>query len=141
MAIIAKLIVERAEKPIDNEPFFGEVKRSQKTEETTEFEKVENVTLPNFDKVQIVFNKEECYYFNKGEYSYRVTIDKHLFEYNDNYFYCYFSNTEGNVFELDIFNDKVILKEYYSRSEFDEDEDFSVIEDVIVRYDDDVKES
>ena len=133
MAIIAKLIVERTEKPIDNEPFFGEVKRSQKTEETTEFEKVENVTLPNFDKVQIVFNKEE--------YSYRVTIDKHLLEYNDNYFYCYFSNTEGNVFELDIFNDKVILKEYYSRSEFDEDEDFSVIEDVIVRYDDDVKES
>ena len=141
MAIIAKLIVERTEKPIDNEPFFGEVKRSQKTEETTEFEKVENVTLPNFDKVQIVFNKEECYYFNKGEYSYRVTIDKHLLEYNDNYFYCYFSNTEGNVFELDIFNDKVILKEYYSRSEFDEDEDFSVIEDVVVRYDDDVKES
>ena len=133
MAIIAKLIVERTEKPIDNEPFFGEVKRCQKTEETTEFEKVENVTLPNFDKVQIVFNKEE--------YSYRVTIDKHLFEYNDNYFYCYFSNTEGNVFELDIFNDKVTLKEYYSRSEFDEDEDFSVIEDVIVRYDDDVKES
>ena len=133
MAIIAKLIVERTEKPIDNEPFFGEVKRCQKTEETTEFEKVENVTLPNFDKVQIVFNK--------GEYSYRVTIDKHLFEYNDNYFYCYFSNTEGNVFELDIFNDKVTLKEYYSRSEFDEDEDFSVIEDVIVRYDDDVKES
>ena len=42
---------------------------------------------------------------------------------------------------MDILNDKVILKEYYSRSEFDEDEDFSVIEDVVVRYDDDVKES
>ena len=135
MAIIAKLIVERTEKPIDNEPFFGEVKRSQKTEETTEFEKVENVTLPNFDKVQIVFNE--------GSYSYKVTIDKHLFEYNDacNSFECVFSNTDGNVFELNIFNDKVTLKEYYSRSEFDEDEDFSVIEDVIMRYDDDVKES
>ena len=103
---------------------------------------MENVTLPNFDKVQIVFNKEECYYFNKGEYSYRVTIDKHLFEYNDNYFYCYFSNTEGNVFELDIFNDKVILKEYYSRSEFDEDDCLLVIEDAVLHYlyDDDVKE-
>ena len=87
------------------------MKRYQKTEETTEFEKIENVTLPNFDKVQIEFNT--------GEYSYRVTIDKHLFEYDDNYFYCYFSNTDGNVFELDIFNDKVTLKEYYSRSEFE----------------------
>ena len=133
MAIIAKLIVERTEKPIHNEHFFGEVKKSQKSEETSEFEKMNDVTLPKFDKVQIDFNE--------GSYSYKVTIDKHLFEYNDNYFYCYFSNTEGNVFELDIFNDKVTLKEYYSRSEFDEDEDFSVIEDVVVRYDDDVKES
>lgn len=133
MAIIAKLIVERTEKPICNKHFFGKVKRFQKTEETSEFEKMKDVTLPLFDKVRIDFNE--------GSYSYKVTIDKHLFEYNDNYFYCYFSNTEGNVFELDIFNDKVTLKEYYSRSEFDEDEDFSVIEDVIVRYDDDVKES
>ena len=135
MAIIAKLIVERTEKPIRNKHFFGEVKKSQKSEETSEFEKMNDVTLPKFDKVQIVFNE--------GSYSYKVTIDKHLFEYNDacNSFECVFSNTDGNVFELDIFNDKVTLKEYYSRSEFDEDEDFSVIEDVIVRYDDDVKES
>ena len=128
MAIIAKLIVERTEKPICNKHFFGEVKKSQKSEETSEFEKMNDVTLPKFDKVQIVFNE--------GSYSYKVTIDKHLFEYNDacNSFECVFSNTDGNVFELDIFNDKVTLKEYYSRSEFDEDEDFSVIEDVIVHY-------
>ena len=128
MAIIAKLIVERTEKPIRNKHFFGEVKKSQKSEETSEFEKMNDVTLPKFDKVQIVFNE--------GSYSYKVTIDKHLFEYNDacNSFECVFSNTDGNVFELDIFNDKVTLKEYYSRSEFDEDEDFSVIEDVIVHY-------
>ena len=135
MAIIATLIVERTEKPICNKHFFGEVKKSQKTEETTEFEKMKDVTLPQFGKVQIEFND--------GTYSYKVTIDKYLFEYNDacNSFECVFSNTDGNVFELDIFNDKVTLKEYYSRSEFDEDEDFSVIEDVVVRYDDDVKES
>ena len=30
MAIIAKLIVERTEKPIRNKHFFGEVKKSQK---------------------------------------------------------------------------------------------------------------
>ena len=134
MAIIAKLIVERTEKPIRNKHFFGEVKKSQKSEETSEFEKMNDVTLPKFDKVQIVFNE--------GSYSYKVTIDKYLFEYNDacNSFECVFSNTDGNVFELNIFNDKVTLKEYYSRSEFDEDEDFSVIEDVIVRYGNDVKE-
>ena len=128
MAIIATLIVERTEKPICNKHFFGEVKKSQKTEETTEFEKMKDVTLPQFGKVQIEFND--------GTYSYKVTIDKYLFEYNDacNSFECVFSNTDGNVFELDIFNDKVTLKEYYSRSEFDEDEDFSVIEDVIVHY-------
>ena len=135
MAIIATLIVERTEKPICNKHFFGKVKRFQKTEETSEFEKMKDVTLPQFGKVQIEFND--------GTYSYKVTIDKYLFEYNDacNSFECVFSNTDGNVFELDIFNDKVTLKEYYSRSEFDEDEDFSVIEDVVVRYDDDVKES
>ena len=32
MAIIAKLIVERTEKPICNKHFFGKVKRFQKTE-------------------------------------------------------------------------------------------------------------
>ena len=144
MAIIAKLIVERFEKPYHNDHFFGEVKKFQKSEETTKFEKVEDVTLPKFDKVQIVFNKEECYYFNKGEYSYRVTIDKHLFEYNDacNSFECVFSNTDGNVFELNIFNDEITLKKYYSRSEYDEDDCLLVIEDAVVHYlyGDDVKE-
>lgn len=135
MAIIAKLIVERFEKPYHNDHFFGEVKKSQKSEETTRFEKVEDVTLPKFDKVQIVFN-------DGNNYSYRVTIDKHLFEYNDacNSFECVFTNTDGNIFELDIFNDEVTLKHFYSRSEYDEN-DYFQIEDVIAFYDDDVKES
>ncbi len=135
MAIIAKLIVERFEKPFKNKHFFGEVKKSQKIEETTKFEKVEDVTLPKFDKVQIVFN-------DGNNYSYRVTIDKHLFDYNDasNSFECIFTNTDGNIFELDIFNDEITLKHFYSRSEYDEDNYFQ-IEDVIAFYDDDVKES
>ena len=133
MAIIAKLIVERFEKPFKNKHFFGEVKKSQKSEETTEFEKVENVTLPKFDKVQVVFN-------DGNNYSYRVTIDKHLFDYDDasNSFECIFTNTDGNIFELDIFNDEVTLKHFYSRSEYDENNYFQ-IEDVIAFYDDDVK--
>ena len=133
MAIIAKLIVERFEKPLNNEHFFGEVKKSQKIEETTEFEKVENVILPKFDKIQVIFNNSE-------NYSYRVTIDKHLFEYNDacNSFECIFANTDGNIFELDIFNDEVTLKHFYSRSEYDENNYFQV-EDVMAFYDDDVK--
>ena len=128
MAIIAKLIVERTEKPICNKHFFGEVKKSQKTEETTEFEKMKDVTLPQFGKVQIEFND--------GTYSYKVTIDKYLFEYNDacNSFECVFSNTDGNVFELNIFNDEITLKKYYSRNEYDEDDFLLVIEDAIVHY-------
>lgn len=135
MAIIAKLIVERFEKPFKNKHFFGEVKKSQKIEETTKFEKVEDVTLPKFDKVQIVFNDGD-------NYSYRVTIDKHLFDYNDacNSFECIFTNTDGNIFELDVFNDEITLKHFYSRSEYDENNYFQ-IEDVIAFYDDDVKES
>ena len=136
MAIIAKLIVERTEKPIRNKHFFGEVKKFQKTEETSEFEKMKDVTLPQFGKVQIEFND--------GTYSYKVTIDKYLFEYNDacNSFECVFSNTDGNVFELNIFNDEITLKKYYSRSEYDEDDFLLVIEDAIVHYfyGDDVKE-
>ena len=136
MAIIATLIVERTEKPICNKHFFGKVKRFQKTEETSEFEKMKDVTLPKFDKVQIDFNE--------GSYSYKVTIDKHLFEYNDacNSFECVFSNTDGNVFELNIFKDKVTLKKCYSRNEYDEDDFLLVIEDAIVHYfyGDDVKE-
>ena len=136
MAIIAKLIVERTEKPIHNEHFFGEVKKSQKTEETTEFEKMKDVTLPKFGKVQIEFND--------GTYSYKVTIDKYLLEYNDacNSFECVFSNTDGNIFELNIFKDKVTLKKCYSRNEYDEDDFLLVIEDAIVHYfyGDDVKE-
>ena len=135
MAIIAKLIVERFEKPYHNDYFFGDVKKSQKIEEITEFEKVENVTLPKFDKVQVVFNNGE-------NYSYIVTIDKHLFEYNDacNSFECVFTNTDGNIFELDIFNDEVTLKYFYSRSEYDEDISLP-IEDVVALYYYDVKES
>ena len=136
MAIIATLIVERTEKPICNKHFFGEVKKSQKTEETTEFEKMKDVTLPQFGKVQIEFND--------GTYSYKVTIDKYLFEYNDacNSFECVFSNTDGNIFELNIFNDEITLKKYYSRNEYDEDDFLLVIEDAIVHYfyGDDVKE-
>ena len=136
MAIIATLIVERTEKPICNKHFFGKVKKSQKTEETTEFEKMKDVTLPQFGKVQIEFND--------GTYSYKVTIDKYLFEYNDacNSFECVFSNTDGNVFELNIFKDKVTLKKCYSRNEYDEDNFLLVIEDAIVHYfyGDDVKE-
>ena len=128
MAIIAKLIVERTEKPICNKHFFGKVKRFQKTEETSEFEKMKNVTLPQFGKVLIEFND--------GTYSYKVTIDKYLFEYNDacNSFECVFSNTDGNVFELNIFNDEITLKKYYSRNEYDEDDFLLVIEDAIVHY-------
>ena len=135
MAIIAKLIVERFEKPFHNDHFFGKVKKYQKIEEITEFEKVENVTLPKFDKVQVVFN-------DGNNYSYIVTIDKHLFEYNDacNSFECVFTNTDGNIFELNILNDKITLKYFYSRSEYDEN-DYFQIEDVIAFYDDDVKES
>ena len=135
MAIIAKLIVERFEKPYHNDHFFGEVKKFQKSEETTKFEKVEDVTLPKFDKVQIVFN-------DGNNRSYRVTIDKYLFDYDDasNSFGCVFTNTDGNIFELDIFNDEVTLKHFYSRSEYDENNYFQ-IEDVIAFYDDDVKES
>ena len=136
MAIIATLIVERTEKPICNKHFFGEVKKSQKTEETTEFEKMKDVTLPQFGKVQIEFND--------GTYSYKVTIDKYLFEYNDacNSFECVFSNTDGKVFELNIFNDEITLKKYYSRSEYYEDDCLLVIEDAVVHYfyGDDVKE-
>lgn len=128
MAIIAKLIVERTEKPICNKHFFGKVKRFQKTEETSEFEKMKDVTLPQFGKVQIEFND--------GTYSYKVTIDKYLFEYNDacNSFECVFSNTDGNIFELNIFEDKVTLKKCYSRNEYDEDNFLLVIEDAIVHY-------
>ena len=135
MAIIAKLIVERFEKPFHNDHFFGRVKKSQKSEETTKFEKVEDVTLPKFDKVQIVFN-------DGNNYSYRVTIDKHLFDYDDasNSFECIFTNTDGNIFELDIFNDEVTLKYFYSRSEYDEDISLP-IEDVVASYYYDVKES
>ena len=135
MAIIAKLIVERFEKPYHNDHFFGEVKKFQKSEETTEFEKVENVTLPKFDKVQVVFN-------DGNNYSYRVTIDKHLFYYDDasNSFACTFTNTGGNIFELDIFNDEVTLKHFYSRSDYDENIYFQ-IEDVVALYYYDVKES
>ena len=135
MAIIAKLIVERFEKPFHNDHFFGEVKKSQKSEETTKFEKVEDVTLPKFDKVQIVFN-------DGNNYSYRVTIDKHLFDYDDasNSFECIFTNTDGNIFELDIFNDEVTLKYFYSRSEYDENNYFQ-IENVAALYYYDVKES
>ena len=136
MAIIATLIVERTEKPICNKHFFGKVKRFQKTEETTEFEKMKDVTLPQFGKVQIEFND--------GTYSYKVTIDKYLFEYNDacNSFECVFSNTDGNIFELNIFKDKVTLKKCYSRNEYDEDDCLLVIEDAVVHYlyGDDVKE-
>ena len=135
MAIIAKLIVERFEKPFHNDHFFGKVKKYQKIEEITEFEKVENVTLPKFNKVQIVFNNGE-------NYSYIVTIDKHLFDYDDasNSFECIFTNTDGNIFELDIFNDEVTLKYFYSRSEYDEDISLP-IEDVVALYYYDVKES
>ena len=135
MAIIAKLIVERFEKPFHNDYFFGDVKKSQKIEEITEFEKVENVTLPKFDKVQVVFNNGE-------NYSYRVTIDKYLFDYNDgcNLFACTFSNIDGNIFELNILNDEVTLKKFYSRSEYDEDISIP-IKDVVVLYDDNIKES
>lgn len=128
MAIIAKLIVERTEKPICNKHFFGKVKRFQKTEETSDFEKMKDVTLPQFGKVQIEFND--------GTYSYKVTIDKYLFEYNDacNSFECVFSNTDGNIFELNIFEDKVTLKKCYSRNEYDEDNFLLVIEDAIVHY-------
>ena len=135
MAIIAKLIVERFEKPFHNDYFFGDVKKSQKIEEITEFEKVENVTLPKFDKVQVVFNNGE-------NYSYRVTIDKYLFDYNDgcNLFACTFSNIDGNIFELNILNDEITLKYFYSRIEYDEDISLP-IEDVVALYDDDVKES
>ena len=133
MAIIAKLIVERFEKPYHNDYFFGKVKKSQKIEEITEFEKVANVTLPKLDKVQVVFNDGE-------NYSYRVTIDKHLFDYDDasNSFECVFTNTDGNIFELEIFNDEITLKYFYSRSEYDEDISLT-IEDVVALYDDDVK--
>ena len=136
MAIIAKLIVERFEKPFKNKHFFGEVKKSQKIEETTEFEKVENVILPKFDKIQVIFNNSE-------NYSYRVTIDKYLFEYNDacNSFECIFTNTDGNIYELNIFNDEITLKYFYSRSEYDEDISVPVIDVISVLYDDDIKKS
>ena len=135
MAIIAKLIVERFEKPFHNDHFFGKVKKYQKIEEITEFEKVDNVTLPKFDKVQVVFNNGE-------NYSYRVTIDKHLFDYNDscNLLACTFSNIDGNIFELNILNDEITLKYFYSRSEYDEDISLP-IEDVVALYYYDVKES
>ena len=135
MAIIAKLIVERFEKPYHNDHFFGEVKKFQKSEETTKFEKVEDVTLPKFDKVQIVFN-------DGNNCSYRVTIDKHLFDYDDasNSFGCVFTNTDANIFEAEIFNYEVTLKHFDSHSEYEEDNYFQ-IEDVIAFYDDDVKES
>ena len=135
MAIIAKLIVERFEKPYHNDHFFGEVKKFQKSEETTKFEKVEDVTLPKFDKVQIVFN-------DGNNRSYRVTIDKYLFDYDDasNSFGCVFTNTDGNIFELEIFNYEVTLKHFDSHSEYEENNYFQ-IEDVIAVYDDDVKES
>lgn len=135
MAIIAKLIVERFEKPFKNDHFFGKVKKYQKIEEITEFEKVENVTLLKFDKVQVVFN-------DGNNYSYIVTIDKHLFDYDDasNSFECIFTNTDGNIFELDILNDKITLKYFYSRSEYDENNYFQ-IEDVVALYYYDVKES
>ena len=135
MAIIAKLIVERFEKPYHNDYFFGDVKKSQKIEEITEFEKVENVTLPKFDKVQVVFN-------DGNNYSYIVTIDKHLFDYNDgcNLFACTFSNIDGNIFELNILNDKITLKYFYSRSDYEEDISLP-IEDVVALYYYDVKES
>lgn len=135
MAIIAKLIVERFEKPFHNDHFFGKVKKYHKIEEITEFEKVENVTLPKFDKVQVVFS-------DGNNYSYIVTIDKHLFDYDDasNSFECIFTNTDGNIFELDIFNDEVTLKYFYSRSEYDEDISLP-IEDVVALYYYDVKKS
>ena len=135
MAIIAKLIVERFEKPYHNDHFFGEVKKFQKSEETTKFEKVEDVTLPKFDKVQIVFN-------DSNNRSYRVTIDKYLFDYDDasNSFGCVFTNTDGNIFELEIFNYEATLKHFDSHSEYEENNYFQ-IEDVIAFYDDDVKES
>lgn len=134
MAIISKMVVERVETPIYNEHFFGNVKRSQKTEETMELDKAENVTLPKFDKVQIVFNN--------GNYSYRVTIDKHFFEYHDggNYFECIFSNTSGNIFEFDIYEDgNTSLREYYSKSEYEDDTFPNEIDDTIITYDDNVK--
>ena len=135
MAIIAKLIVERFEKPFHNDHFFGKVKKFQKSEETTKFEKVEDVTLPKFDKVQIVFN-------DGNNRSYRVTIDKYLFDYDDasNSFGCVFTNTDGNIFELNILNDKITLKYFYSCSEYDEDSSLP-IEDVVALYYYDVKES
>lgn len=117
MAIVAKLIVERTESTILNKHFFGNVKKHQKNEETTEFDKVENVTLPDFDNVQIRFEHNGC--------EYKVTIDKYLFDYHDgeNSFTCEFTNAEGNIFEFTIFEDKATsLKLYYSKSEYDDDE-------------------
>lgn len=136
MAIIAKLVVERMEMPIYNKHFFGNVKRSQKTEETTEFERMDNVVLPKFNKVQVVFND--------GNYSYKVTIDKHLFEYDDlsKSFECSFTNTDGNLFCFTIFdgNDMYSLKEYYSKREYEDGDEDIDISDAVILYDDDVKD-
>lgn len=133
MVIVAKLIVERTEPTFNNKHFFGNVKKSQKYEETTIFDKVENVTLPDFDKVQIKFSQ--------GSNEYKVTIDKYLFDYHDgeNTFTCEFTNAEGNIFELTIFEDKsTSLKLYYSKSEYDDDESYlDIVTDIM--YDNNIK--
>lgn len=133
MAIVAKLIVERTEPTINNGHFFGNVKKYQKNEETTTFDKVENVTLPDFDKVQVKFSQD-------GN-EYKVTIDKYLFDYHDgeNSFTCEFTNAEGNIFEFTIFEDKATsLKMYYSKSEYDDDEFYiDIVTDIT--YDNDIK--
>lgn len=133
MAIVAKLVVEQTIEVIPNNPFYGNIRKFVKNEETLVIDKAENVTLPKFDKVQILFSLN-------GD-SYKVTIDKHIFDYYDgnDSFVCQFFNNYGNLFEFSIFDDGTTqLLQYETREDYNDGVGDVTISDTAVLYNDDI---
>lgn len=123
MAIKAELKLKMVEIPYRNEKFFGNVRHSVENTETYEYEKFDNLELPPFKTLKLVFAD--------GDYSYEVSIDSHIFENLDGDFRANFTNNNGNVFEVTVMGETndIAINKYHSLFDYDEGEEYKTIDD------------
>lgn len=123
----AKIIVTVTSRENENKYFYGKMNHKFQTIDLFEFEKYE-IEDVDFNTITLDFE------FQGSKYN--VVADSRILERGcGNTLELCFSDSNGYFFDLDIFGDKTInLKGYYSRYDFENDEDFISIDDVIVTY-------
>lgn len=123
MAIKAELKLKMVEIPYRNENFYGNVRHSVETTETYEYDKFDNLELPPFKELELVFAD--------GEYSYDVKIDAHIFENLDGDFKATFTNQDGNLFEVIFMGESnaIYINKFHSLYDYDDGEEFETIDD------------